>query len=251
MRHARQQTTSLFGTLLLFAVACMAARCGESSNPVTPTVTLSAVSVAPASVTAGGTAQVTVTLSGSAPTGGAIVNLSSSSVAVTVPGSVTVAAGASTATAVASTSSSAGTGPATITATYSGATRTASLTVTAVTPTVRADFTVTPDPLTGANPGQCAAVSTTFNGQLVNQLKCTFDGSISTPNPGITAYNWTLPSGASGTAMFTGVVLNSGSITVPCGSFGSADREVSLTVTAPAGTSTTTRTVTFFKPNAC
>lgn len=52
------------------------------------------LSVSPASLIGGATATGTVTLNSPAPSGGAVVNLSSSNVAVTVPASVTVPAGA-------------------------------------------------------------------------------------------------------------------------------------------------------------
>jgi hypothetical protein len=107
---------------------------------------------------------------------------------------------------------------------------------------------VIPDANTGANSGQCAAVSTQVNGQAMNQLRCTFDASVSTPNPGITAYTWTFQT-TTGTATFTGVSQHN--LALPCGSFGAADRPVMLTVVAAGGTNSTTKTVTFVKPNAC
>lgn len=56
--------------------------------------TLSALSCSSGSMTGSGTDACTVTLAGAAPSGGLVVNLTSSSSAVTVPGTVTVPAGA-------------------------------------------------------------------------------------------------------------------------------------------------------------
>jgi hypothetical protein len=101
------------------------------------------VSVSPTSVTGGSSAQGTVTLSSAAPSGGAVVSLTSSNTAAaTVPASVTIAAGATSATFGITTSAVAASTSVTISATYSGLTRMAALTVTppgqAVTLTVTA-----------------------------------------------------------------------------------------------------------------
>ena len=109
----------------------------DVSRTATLTVTtaataLSGVSVSPASVVGGASSTGTVTLSGPAPAGGAVVTLTSSNTAAAqVPASVTVAAGASSATFTATTSSVATTTAVTITASYNSVSRTATLTVTA------------------------------------------------------------------------------------------------------------------------
>jgi hypothetical protein len=97
----------------------------------TTTASLSDISVSPTSVVGGTTAQGTITLTGGAPSGGAVVTLSSANTSVVlVPANVTVAAGASRATFGINTSGvSANTGV-TITATYGGVSRTTTLTVT-------------------------------------------------------------------------------------------------------------------------
>ncbi|HEX8090146.1 MAG TPA: hypothetical protein VF762_14900, partial [Blastocatellia bacterium] len=92
---------------------------------------LSAVNVSPTSVVGGGTSQGTITLTGGAPSGGALVTLSSANPSVAaVPASVTVAAGASTATFSVSTSAVTANTSVGITATYGGVSRTTTLTVT-------------------------------------------------------------------------------------------------------------------------
>ncbi|HJS24111.1 MAG TPA: hypothetical protein VJ751_07145 [Pyrinomonadaceae bacterium] len=97
----------------------------------TTTASLSAVSVSPTSVAGGTTAQGTIKLTGGAPSGGAVVTLSSANTSVvSVPASVTVAAGASSATFGVKTSTVATNTGVTITATYGGVSRTTTLTVT-------------------------------------------------------------------------------------------------------------------------
>jgi hypothetical protein len=95
------------------------------------TASLSAVSVSPTSVVGGATAQGTITLTGGAPSGGAVVTLSSANTSVvSVPASVTVVAGASSAAFSVNTSAVAANTGVTITATYAGVSRTTTLTVT-------------------------------------------------------------------------------------------------------------------------
>jgi hypothetical protein len=107
----------------------------ELSSSAPAPVALSSLSVNPTSVTGGNSSTGTVTLSGAAPSGGAIVTLSSSNpTAARVPSSVTVAAGATSATFAVSTSAVAASTTVTISAAYGGATRSASLTVTPASP---------------------------------------------------------------------------------------------------------------------
>ena len=95
-----------------------------------PAATLQSVTISPASLVGGSNAQGTVTLSGSAPQGGAIVALSSNNPdAAAVAGTVTVAAGAQTATFAVTTAAVSAATTATISAGYNGATRVAGITV--------------------------------------------------------------------------------------------------------------------------
>lgn len=99
--------------------------------PVTTTASLSAVSVTPTSVVGGTTAQGRITLTSAAPSGGAVVTLSSANPSVvSVPASVTIAAGASSATFGINTSAVAANTNVTITATYGGVSRTTTLSLT-------------------------------------------------------------------------------------------------------------------------
>lgn len=99
-----------------------------SSTPAT--VSLSALSLNPTSVTGGNSSTGTVTLSGPAPAGGAQVALSSSNTTVArVPSSVAIAAGATSTSFTVSTSAVAASTAVTISAVYGGTTKSASLTV--------------------------------------------------------------------------------------------------------------------------
>ena len=84
-------------------------------------------SVSPTSVTEGNSATGTLKLISPAPSGGAVISLSSNSPAVSVPASVTVPEGASSATLTATGSAVASTTYATITASLNGSTNTANL----------------------------------------------------------------------------------------------------------------------------
>ena len=108
---------------------------GGTSNAINFDIlpVLTSLGVNPSSVVGGSPSTGTVTLSGPAPAGGAVVSLSSDNTsAATVPASVTVAAGATSATFAVTTSPVSGSTAVTISAVYGGVTRTAPLTVTPV-----------------------------------------------------------------------------------------------------------------------
>ena len=99
-------------------------------NPVPPPVSLSAITLNPATVTGGASATGTATLTSAAPSGGLLVSLASSNSGVaTVPASVTVGAGATSATFAVTTSAVVSSTAVTITGSGGGAVRTATLTV--------------------------------------------------------------------------------------------------------------------------
>ncbi len=91
--------------------------------------TVSAVSVAPTTVTGGTSSTGTVTLNGQAGPSGAVVNLSSTTSEATVPATVTVEPGASSATFTVSTTSVSSSGVATIGASYNSSSESAGLTL--------------------------------------------------------------------------------------------------------------------------
>src|SRR5216684_1570706 len=119
----------------------------DLSSAAPASVTLSSLSVNPASVTSRNSSTGTVTLSGAAPSGDAVVALSSSNTtAARVPSSVTVAAGATSATFTVSTSAVAASTTVSISGTYGGVTRSASLTVTPGPPPPPTVSSLTLDP---------------------------------------------------------------------------------------------------------
>jgi len=121
-------TTSAVATTTSLTISGTFGTTQNASFTVTAPV-LNSVSVSPASVQGGGSSTGTVTLSGPAPVGGAVVTLSSSNPAAQVPASVTVAANATTATFPVTTSPVATTTSLTISGTY-GTTQNATFTVT-------------------------------------------------------------------------------------------------------------------------
>jgi hypothetical protein len=100
------------------------------SLTVTPTPVLSSVTLNPPTILAGAIATGTATLTNPAPTGGAVVTLSSSNTsAATVPGSITIQAGSTSANFNVTTLSVAADTTVTISASYQAMIRAASLTV--------------------------------------------------------------------------------------------------------------------------
>ncbi len=151
------QTTSTFTVTTSPVAADTVATISATYNAVTQTVplmvtaaTLTSLTLSPTSVTGGSPSTGTVTLSGRAPAGGALVSLSSNNTAAAqAPATVTVPAGATTAAFLMTTSDVSANTSVSISAVYRGVTRTASLTVTAITLT-----SVTPNPtsVVGGNP---------------------------------------------------------------------------------------------------
>jgi hypothetical protein len=148
LRRAPRERYEFLATAILLTVALCAYACGGGAYGGGPagqgSITLSSIMLNPTSVVGGGSSTGTVTLSGAAPSGGAVVYLSSSASAAAVPTSVTVAAGATNATFTVSTSVVTASSPVTVTATYAGSSKTAALTVTpSGTPTGTYTLTIT------------------------------------------------------------------------------------------------------------
>jgi hypothetical protein len=147
--RASRHRPGLAATAVVLAVSLCTYSCGGYGPPPPGSSTLSSVALNPTSVNGGSSSTGTVTLSGPAPSGGAVVYLSSSATAATVPASVTVAAGASSATFTVSTSSVTASTPVTISASYAGVTKTASLTVLPQAPPTLSSLTLNPTSVTG------------------------------------------------------------------------------------------------------
>jgi len=117
----------------LLVVSLWSYSCGAGYGSIPVPAALSSLALNPASVSGGSSSSGTVTLSGPAPTGGAVVSLSSNASAATVPASVTVASGATAANFQVTTSAVSTSTPVNISASYAGTTKTASLTLTPLT----------------------------------------------------------------------------------------------------------------------
>jgi hypothetical protein len=128
-----------------------------------PPPTLSSLTLNPTSVVGGVQSSTgTVTLTGAAPSGGAMVALSSSNTAVAqVPSRVTVAAGAASATFTVTTSAVLTTTTVTISGAYGGVTRSASLTVTPVLLPTVASMTLSPSSVVGGLESSTGTVTLT------------------------------------------------------------------------------------------
>ena len=106
-----------------------------TAPPPPPAASLNSLALNPTSVTGGGTSQGSVTLTSAAPSGGAVVALSSSNPGVAgVPVSVSVTSGATSASFSVSTSAVGANTSVSITGSYNGTSRTGTLTVTPVPP---------------------------------------------------------------------------------------------------------------------
>ncbi len=164
-----------------------------------PTPTSVTFSVNP--VSGGNNVTGTVTLTGNAPTGGAVVTLSKDNSIVGIPGSVTVSAGSKTANFTITTSATQTSTVANITATYNGTPKSGALTVT---PPHLSALSVTPTSLTGGY-GATVTIKVTLDGPSPfsggNVVNIAFTTSM-TVN-GVPAM-MTVPSGATTVSVTTG-----------------------------------------------
>ncbi|PYT47751.1 MAG: hypothetical protein DMG44_17175 [Acidobacteria bacterium] len=202
-------------------------------SSVSASLTLSSLSLNPTSVTGGNSSTGTVTLSGPAPTGGAIVALSSNNTtAARVPPSVTVAAGATSATFTVSTSAVTASTTVTISAAYGGTTRSASLTVTPAAPPAPTLSSLSLNPTSVAGGMQSSTGTVTLSGPAPAggaqvALSSSNTGAARVPSSVI------IPAGAT-SATFTvntSIVLISTSVRISA-SYGSNTLTANLTVSS-------------------
>lgn len=242
---SRQLSGLSTATYFMRVTAQNACGAGPASEEATftiggpPAATVTSVAVTGTSpIPSGQSAQYTATATFS---NGSTQNVTSSSTwSSSNTAVVTVNAGLVTAVAA---------GSADVRATYRGVVGARTVQVTTAPP--NATFSVITDPDTiplGISPGQCAISQ--IGPQ--NVVRCTFDATLSTPNPGITSYAWDIPIKVGDTS-FSGMVAQD--IGVQCGNLsftsGSAERQVTLTVTAGGVSHSVTKTVTFVRAGAC
>jgi subtilisin family serine protease len=154
LSRAQRFGRGLAGAAGLLAISLFVYSCGGGYGgpPGSGSTTLYSIGLNPTSVNGGSPSTGTVTLSGAAPSGGAVVSLSSSASAAAVPASVTVAAGATSATFTVTTSAVTASTPVTISASYGGTTKTASLTVNSTTAAVLSSVALNPATVNGGSP---------------------------------------------------------------------------------------------------
>jgi hypothetical protein len=203
---------------------------------------LNGASVNPTSVTGGMSATGTVTLTAGAPSGGAVVSLTSSNGAVaSTPSSVTIAAGATSATFPVTTTAVTSNTSVTLTAAYGGASRSATLTVTPPPPPASlSSLAVNPTSVTGGSNSQGTVTlsSAAPSGGMTVTL------SSSDPVAAVPA-NVTVAQGATSATftIATGTVSSSTPATITA-SDGAVSRTATLTINPPATTATLTVTAT-------
>jgi len=183
---------------------------------------LSSIALVPSSVGGGSPSIGTVTVLGTAPTGGLTVGLSSSSSSATVPASVMIAAGASTATFTVSTSGVSNITTATITATLSAVSKTATLTIT---PTTLSGISITPSTVAGG----ASAIGTLSLSGIAGQGGVTVSLTSSTSSAKVPT-SVTIPAGATSGTFSIATSMVSSSVTA--------------TITASLGGQTGTATLT-------
>jgi hypothetical protein len=198
-----------------------------------PTASLSAVSVTPTSVVGGNSSQGTVTLTSAAPTGGAVVSLTSTNPAVAaVPASVTVAAGTTSATFTISTTSVTASNALSITGTFGGVSRSAVLTVNpAPAAPSLSSVTVNPTSVVGGA-GATGTVTLTAAAPTGGA-----NVALSSSNATVAAVpaSVTVAAGALSATFAIGTISVTASTPVTIGgTFGGATRTATLSVTPPA-----------------
>jgi hypothetical protein len=205
----------------------------ELSSPVAPaSVALSSLTLNPTSVVGGNSSTGTVTLSGAAPSGGAVVALSSSNTAAArVPSSVTVAAGATSATFTVSTSAVAASTTVSISGTYGGATRSVSLTVTPAPPPAPTLSSLTVNPTSVVGGTQSSTGTVTLSGAAPSGGAAVALSSSNTAAARVPS-SVTVAAGATSATftVSTSAVLASTTVSIS-GTYGGVTRSASLTVT--------------------
>ena len=204
---------------------------------------LAGIALSPSTVVGGNTAQGTATLTSAAPSGGAVVTLSSSNTGIaTVPASATVATGATSATFTVSTATVSASAQATITGAYGGSTRSATLTVTPPSaPAALSAVSVSPTTVTGGASAQGTVTLTSVapaGGFAValsssNSAVATVPTSVSVPQ-GAASASFAIPTSAVATSTPVTITASAGGVT----------RTATLTVTPPPQTATLTVTAT-------
>src|SRR5262245_18704884 len=193
--------------------------------------TLTTVSVNPSSVVGGQGSTGTATLSGPAPSGGAVITLSSANSAVaSVPASVTVAAGATSASFAVTTSTVASTTLVGLNGSYSGVTKTATLTVTLPPPPITlSTLTLSPSTVSG---GATSTGTVTLTGPAPTGGAVVTLSSASSAVASVPASVTVTAGSTSRTFTVTTSTVASTTVVAINGSYGGVNKTANLTLTA-------------------
>jgi hypothetical protein len=219
-----------------------------TAGAFTQAPSLAGIALNPSSVVGGNTSVGTASLTGAAPSGGAVVTLSSSNTSVaTVPASVTVPAGAFSATFPVSTASVAVSTSVTISGAYGGAARSATLTVTPPAPpppppppAALSSVAVNPTSVTGGTSSQGTVTLTSPAPAGGFAVSLSSSHAAATVPAGVTVAQG---STSATFAIATSAVTQSTPVTITA-SAGGITRTAILTVTPPPQTATLTVTAT-------
>jgi hypothetical protein len=197
-----------------------------------PPATLSAITLSPSTVAGGNTSQGTATLASAAPSGGAVVTLTSSNTArATVPASVTVASGATSATFTVSTATAAASTSATISGVSGGVSRNALLTISQ-TPSAASlsSLAVSPTSVTGGTSSQGTVTLTSAAPSGGATVTLTNSNTTAASVPA----SVTVAAGATKATFTVSTVSVTASTSATIGgTFGGVSRSAALTVTPP------------------
>ena len=199
---------------------------GITVNPVA--ATLASISVSPSTIVSGQSGTGTVTLTAAAPSGGAVVSLSSPNVAVSVPASVAVPHGATSATFSVTTGTVTTSTAVTLTAFYSGGTATFGLTVNPLAAAALSSLSVGSSMIVGqSGSGTVTLTSAAPSGGAVVTLSSSNSSAASVPASVTVAQgasSTTFPVTAGGVTVATYVTLTA--------AYAGVSKTVGLTVNA-------------------
>ena len=194
--------------------------------PAAAPASLASVSIKPSSITGGQLATGTVTLSGAAPAGGAIVSLASANPAASLPNSITVPASASSADFPVSTLTVTATTAGNITASYAGISKSVTLTVNPAVPVALLSLSVNPKTVVGGS----SSVGTVTLSKVTSSPVIVSLASSKPKNAMIPA-SVTVPAGASSAAFNISTTTTNKKINATISaSYGGATKSATLTI---------------------
>ena len=187
---------------------------------------LASVSIKPSSITGGQPGTGTVTLSGAAPAGGAVVSLASANPAASVPNSITIPASASSANFSVSTLTVTATTAGNITAGYAGISKSVTLTVNPAAPVALLSLSLNPKTIVG---GSSSVATVTLN--KVTSSPVIVSLASSKPKNAMIPASVTVPAGASSAAFNISTTSTNKKINATISaSYGEATKSAALTI---------------------